>query len=273
MIGILGSTSYVAQGLIQYYKGTDIVLLSRSGKKAEGCKSDYIENFSKYDYDVIINCINAWKPGGTEFNELFTVSECYDTIITNYLRKHIDTLYVNFSSGDIYFLDVNNINHYSLCKLYLEAKHRSLPFLNIVDIRLFSYFSRFIPINRHYLMSDILRSLTSGVVLVTDDIDIVRDYIIPDDLCNLVNCCMNKRINDSFDAYSKFSVNKFDLLTHLSIRFGLEWTVGRGMHLPGTVFKEKYYSTDYKASKIGYVPQYSSLDGIEKELDALLPTN
>ena len=301
-IAIFGSTGHIGKNLISFFiKNNDfkIFLFSRDIKKFESLKmifSDTMsfntyDDFGKNEYDVIINCVGISNPNAFEKNSrsIFEIAEFYDTMVLDYLKNFPTTLYINLSSGAVfgrefdkpvddsstYKFDVNGINKgemYSISKMYLESKHRSLPDLNIVDLRIFGFFSRFIDVNAGFFMSELLQALKNKSEFVTDKKDFVRDYVNPNDFYDLTkNCIANKKINDVFDVYSKEIISKFQILEECFNKFDLKFKLVEKIEsISPTGVKKNYYSLSRKAEKINYSPQFSSLETILNESSLFL---
>jgi nucleoside-diphosphate-sugar epimerase len=301
-IAIFGSTGHIGKNLISFFiKNNDfkIFLFSRDIKKFESLKmifSDTMsfntyDDFGKNEYDVIINCAGISNPNAFEKNSrsIFDIAEFYDTMVLDYLKNFPTTLYINLSSGAVfsgkfdkpvddsstYKFDVNGINKgemYSISKMYLESKHRSLPDLNIVDLRIFGFFSRFIDVNAGFFMSELLQALKNKSEFVTDKKDFVRDYVNPKDFYDLTkNCIANKKINDVFDVYSKEIISKFQILEECFNKFDLKFKLVEKIEsISPTGVKKNYYSLSRKAEKINYSPQFSSLETILNESSLFL---
>ena len=301
-IAIFGSTGHIGKNLISFFiKNNDfkIFLFSRDTKKFESLKmifSDTMsfntyDDFGKNEYDVVINCVGISNPNAFEKNSrsIFDTAEFYDTMVLDYLKNFPTTLYINLSSGAVfggefdkpvddsstYKFDVNGINKgemYSISKMYLESKHRSLPDLNIVDLRIFGFFSRFIDVNAGFFMSELLQALKNKSEFVTDKKDFVRDYVNPKDFYDLTkNCIANKKINDVFDVYSKEIISKFQILEECFNKFDLKFKLVEKIEsISPTGVKKNYYSLSRKAEKINYFPQFSSLETILNESSLFL---
>tara|TARA_B100000745_G_scaffold132335_1_gene86354 strand:- start:5250 stop:6215 length:966 start_codon:yes stop_codon:yes gene_type:complete len=301
-IAIFGSTGHIGKNLISFFiKNNDfkIFLFSRDTKKFESLKmifSDTMsfntyDDFGKNEYDVIINCVGISNPNAFEKNSrsIFDTAEFYDTMVLDYLKNFPTTLYINLSSGAVfsgefdkpvddsstYKFDVNGINKgemYSISKMYLESKHRSLPDLNIVDLRIFGFFSRFIDVNAGFFMSELLQALKNKSEFITDKKDFVRDYVNPKDFYDLTkNCIANKKINDVFDVYSKEIISKFQILEECFNKFDLKFKLVEKIEsVSPTGVKKNYYSLSRKAEKINYSPQFSSLETILNESSLFL---
>ncbi|PKL19096.1 MAG: epimerase [Spirochaetae bacterium HGW-Spirochaetae-5] len=304
-IAILGATSHIAKGLIfSFLNNTNysLYLFARDTSsvnfflESNSLISGEIEvlifdRFFDHHYDVIINCIGIADPGKLKDSgsSIIFVTETFDNMILDYLKERKEALYINFSSGAVYGtafnkpvdysslsgIHVNEItekDYYRLAKLYSEAKHRSLKEFNIIDLRVFSYFSRYIDLNTKFLMTDIVNAIINDDIFVTTDENIVRDYVHLDDLFGLINCCITKKnINDVFDVYSREPIEKFELLKVLNKEFGLKFIIENSISLVNaTGSKSVYFSENKHASIIGYEPFYSSVDTILFEIEKVL---
>ena len=297
-IAILGATSHIAKGLIfNFSKHTDykVFLFARSTDNVTRfINENNINNnsmvvdfndFYKFNYDCIINCIGISRTGN--ISEVIELTEKYDSFIIAYLEKNNECLYINFSSGAVYS-DLDKLqenrttalheadnkpqNYYSIAKLYSETKHRSLSNFNIVDIRLFAYFSRFIDLNSAYLITEILKSIINKTVLITNSDNIIRDYSHPYDLFSLILKCINKKyLNEVYDTYSKNPISKFELLNFYSKIYGLQYIIDEKLLFNNPTGQKKYYfSNNHKAEEIGFLPKYSSMKAIEIESEFIL---
>ncbi|MFH1292382.1 MAG: NAD(P)-dependent oxidoreductase [bacterium] len=307
-IAILGATSHIAKGLISVFlqRGDfDLHLYARSSEKISdfltGLKKKSNDNFTIHDdygnflkihYDVIINCVGVGtlKKIQGDYTRYFMVTEKYDNlVIQNLCDVNPDTLYISFSSGAIYGSDfsapfkentinglkINHIdpnNYYAISRLNAESKHRSFKDLNIVDLRIFSYFSRFADLEDGYFITELINAVSEKKVFKTDDTNIVRDYISPKDLFSMIlKCIETKKINSAFDVFSAKPVEKKEILDYFSAEFNLKYEVDNTLSYTGaTGAKNIYYSTYDKAMKIGYKPEFSSLDVIKQESNYIL---
>lgn len=303
---ILGATSHIAKGLILGLQGSvsnELVLFARSPERVqlflvsiEAANSQFIKvkpfsEFSDNDYDVVINCVGIGNPAklADELPSIFKITEVFDNLVLEYLKDHRKTLYVNFSSGAAYGTDFSapvtetsqakfNINaitaneYYGIAKVNSEVKHRAMNDYNIVDLRVFGYFSRFINLEEKFLLSEIVNCIKNGQEFVTCPGNIVRDFVITHDILGIINACIAQNcINGVFDVYSAKPATKFEIIEHFAKNYGLKYNVNdeyTTFNVTGS--KDNYYSTNNKASSIGYAPMYSSIDGIEKEVNYLL---
>jgi nucleoside-diphosphate-sugar epimerase len=311
-IAILGSTSHIARGLINnflkhgefslYLYTTSpnkvISFLSLIGKNVnDDCviREGYNDFLKRAHYDVVINCIGVGtlnKLKG-DFSKYFTVTEEYDNLVISYLRNnHPDTLYISFSSGAVYgrrfsapveentvnSIRVNHItpqDYYAIARLNAEAKHRSFKNLKIVDLRIFSYFSRFVDLNDNYFIVDVMNSILNKKVLVTDNLNIVRDYIHPEDLFSMIRKCIDAgKINEAFDVCSSKPVEKKEILDYFSLEYGLKYEISQAFSYKSPTGSKNIYCSNYNnAVCIGYKPIFSSMDTIKEESKYILTVN
>jgi len=307
-IAILGATSHIAKGLLYRLlkRGNDhlylfarstetnrqfLEILGTSEKDAYTVCKDY-SAFPSFPYDLIINCIGVETRNrhNCDFTRYFSVTEEFDNLSIDYLKsRNTDALYISFSSGAVYGrgfttpvedgtvnrLEINHIvqeDYYGIVRINAEAKHRAHTDLKIVDLRIFSYFSRFINLNDGYFITDVLQAIMNGTVLVTDDTNMVRDYLHPDDLLSMIICCVNAgRLNGAFDVSSSRPTSKQEILDYFALEYGLQYEKRHALETsPATGIKANYYSTNNNASKIGYKPLFSSMDTLKGESGHIL---
>ncbi|MNO35589.1 NAD dependent epimerase/dehydratase family protein [compost metagenome] len=305
-IAILGATGHIAKNIIRGFseKGEyELFLFARNTESVEKFVTLHtqtnvsihiydISHFTNFSYDVIINCIGIGDPaklrniGGT----LFILTEKFDNLILDHLTNNTpDALYVNLSSGVAYgsnfslpadsnkasIIDINSISstdYYTISKINTEAKHRAYSNLNIVDLRVFGFFSRFIDLKTPYFMSDLVNCILQKREFLTGNNDMVRDYVHPIDLIHLIEHCIRaKKINDVFDVYSLEPISKFKLIDYFIQNYDLRVNISNENILTSpTGIKSNYYSQNKRAESIGYKPLYRSIDSLTSELDAIL---
>jgi nucleoside-diphosphate-sugar epimerase len=304
-IAILGATSHIAKGLIFNYaqrsdrqlylfaRSTDGVADFLKGLEPRGTVTVHeFSEFSRHVYDVVINCVGIRNLAdlADRLGSIFGLTEKFDDLACEYLERRSETLYLNFSSGAVFGIDfcepvteataaswainkVDRSEYYGIAKLYSEIKHRSLGSYNIVDLRVFGYFSRFIDLGTKYLLTEIIACLRTDRALLTDGKNIVRDYLHHQDLFALVERCVAQgKLNDVFDAYSRAPIDKRELLAYFAENYGLKYSVRDDLEMAApTGCKEKYYSVNKRAGqRLGYLPEYSSLDCIAQEIKQIL---
>ena len=248
---------------------------------------EYSEFGNHQKYDVIINFVGIGDPAKAQKmgSDIFKVTEQYDDMALEYLKQHKKTKYIFLSSGAVYggnyqapvdkdtvaTIDINNLkptDWYGLAKLYAEAKHRLLYNLNIIDVRVFNYFSHRQDMNACFLITDIVRAIKNKEIFKTSADNIVRDFITPPDFYQLVQKIIDSDIkNTALDCYTKSPIKKNRLLSVLKKEFGLTYEVECDLDIVNaTGAKINYYSENKIAESIGYNPKNTSIEGVISEL-------
>lgn len=288
-VAIIGATGFIGKSLARLMVADnhfEMYLFARTEEKIAVLKDELkikdstarvlpMEAFESHEYDVVINCGGIGSPSELKKRpeEIFKVTEELDALIMKYQEKNPETLYINLSSGVVHSKDPTG-NSYSMAKIDSEAKHRSMPHLNIVDLRVFSFFSAFIDSDGGFFMSDVVTCLKENRVLDTSADDMVRDYVCPADLLALIVKVIEKKtLNDAFDVYSAGFVSKFELLEFLGREFGLRYNIKKSFDDSSPTGKKNvYFANDKKAGILGYVPEYTSIQGIKEEILNMKPS-
>jgi len=270
-IGIFGANSHIAKGLVSSFlkdmkkSGWYLYLFSRKPNLVyHGHSYDQLDEIK---LDVIINCVGVGT--NPDPSDYFTVTEKYDNLAIEYLKKHPKCLYISFSSGVVHTpLD----SDYGVVRLYTERKHRAFKKLNIVDLRLYCYFSSFINLKDDYFMCDIIKAVKKKKTFSVGKQNFIRDYIHPKDLFQLIQKIIKVgKVNDAFEVYSKSPVTKQEIVNHFFNEYKLTFklvdepksaTGQKGVYCPKRGLK--------LAKLYNYEPKYTSYDTIVKESKCLL---
>ncbi len=298
-IAILGATSQIAKDLVislSEWPGDDMYLFARRPEEvirwvvARGlsgrCSILGFADFAHGEYDAIINFVGAGDPArlaGMGAN-IFRVTMQFDDMALEYLRTHPVCRYVFLSSGAAYgsrfdeparedtpaTLPLNTLSMgdwYGVSKLVAECRHRALSEQAIIDVRVFSYFSRSQDISTRFLMSDILRAIRDNTILRTAPGNVVRDYLHPADFAGMVRALLAApAMNVPVDCYTLAPVDKQTLLETMQREFGLRYEVaGANTAVETAGTKLNYYSLNRRAGEYGYRPTLTSLEGIRRE--------
>ena len=291
-IVILGATSHIAKGLIRnfsiaYPEEVSLTLCSTHPQEVEKFIRTFKNNhkiltydeFNSGKYNALINCTGAgtFKKLNNDFSRYFTITEKYDNLCIDYLREYNPKAsYISFSTGQLSHIvagsiDPYNVNAYNtISKLASEAKHRALRHLHITDIRLYSYFSRYADIYDGYFISDLVQAVLQNKIFYTNKIDIVRDYIHPEDLfCAIVSCIMTGS-NGALEVGSKDPVNKYSLLEYFKTNYGLKYEFTDDTFPTATGQKTNYVPSVLQGSSHFDKPHWTSLETIAQETEELL---
>lgn len=296
-IAILGATSQIAKDLIlsiAVRNHHELALYARrpkavrewlqSASLAERYSTAGFDAFSVNErFDAILNFVGVGNPAQTAAlgAAIFDITAQYDEMALGYLQKHPGCRYIFLSSGAAYGAnfdapaDENTrasvaINHlqpqdwYGVAKLYAECRHRALPELPIVDIRVFNYFSHTQDMSARFLITDMLRAIREKTVMKTSPDYIVRDFVHPSDFHGLVEALLSAApANAAVDCYSRAPIDKPTLLESMQREFGLRYEViGATAAVNATGAKPHYYSRNRRAADFGYAPTLTSWDGL-----------
>lgn len=304
-LAILGATSQIAKDLVQSFAAQgshELVLYARRpdavsqwllnvGLVGRYSVADFAAFSADEHFDAILNFVGVGNPAQAAAMgaSIFDVTLKYDEMALDYVRQHPQCRYIFLSSGAAYgssfdepgdentkaVIAINNLqpqDWYAVAKLHAECRHRSLPHLPIVDVRVFNYFSHTQDIDARFLITDILRAIRDKAALQTSSDYIVRDFIGPGDFYQLVNAILNSpATNDVVDCYSKAPIDNQTLLSAMQAKFGLQYELvqtAAGVNATGS--KPHYYSINRQAGKFGYLPNFSSYDVLIYELEKCL---
>lgn len=307
-IAILGATSQIAKDLVLSFlvqSGHELVLYARRPQAVTqwlasvGLTERYVvADFATFNvdehFDAILNFVGVGDPAQAAAMgaSIFDVTLKFDEMALNYLRHHPGCRYLFLSSGAAYGLsfaepveantkavvDINNLqplDWYGVAKLHAECRHRSQPHFAIVDIRVFNYFSHTQDMDARFLITDIVRAIRDKHVLITSAENIVRDYIDPQDFCQLVSAILaSPPVNTVVDCYSQQAVDKITLLAEMQAKFGLEYRFtepGANAGVNATGAKANYYSRNTRAAGLGYQPTLTALQSVLAEVVKVTP--
>jgi len=304
-IAIFGATSQIAKDLIMYFEKSsdhELTLFGREPRVIVNwlnnvaiekcyCVKDYASFTIDDNYDVVINFIGVSNPAQAKEmgSTIFDITYHYDMMILNYLKSHENCKYIFLSSGAVYgggfnspvtketeaSFPINNlseINWYAIAKMYAEARHRALAELNIVDVRIFNYFSHTQDLSARFLITDILRAIRDKTELLSSPEYIVRDFLHPSDFYQLVSLIISKVVSNTVvDCYSLAPIDKVSLLATMKKEFGLCYKVMEASNsVDATGSKPFYYSKNTCANDFGYRPSLTSIDGLLIECKKVL---
>lgn len=303
-MAILGATSQIAKDLVMSFSRLDdyeLTLFARRPEVVTQWLSDVglsgrhaVADFSMLDvaegFDAILNFVGVGNPAQAAAMgaAILDVTMTYDEMALKYVRQHPECRYLFLSSGAAYGsgfdapADINTkasiaINDfrpqdwYGVAKLYAECRHRALPHLPIIDIRVFSYFSRTQDSSARFFTADILRAIRNKSVLRTSSDYIVRDFLHPADFHHLVNALLAAKADNAVvDCYTRAPVDKIELLAAMQENFGLRYEVtDEAVSVNATGNKPHYYSLNTRAADFGYQPTLTSLQGVVQEMHEL----
>lgn len=303
-IAILGATSQIAKDLVLSFSSQsshELMLYARRPEVVSqwlasvGLSNRYaVADFDAFgadeQFDAILNFVGVGNPAQAAAMgaSIFDITLKYDEMALDYVRQHPECRYLFLSSGAAYgasfdapvdentkaVVAINNLQStdwYAVVKLHAECRHRALPHLPIIDIRVFNYFSCTQDISARFLITDIMRAIRDKAVLKTSSDYIVRDYLHSSDFHKLVSALLSApAANVAVDCYSRAPIDKPNLLTAMQDQFGLQYeNTQASVSVNATGIKPHYYSLNTRAAAFGYQPTLTSLEGIVQEMQMI----
>src|ERR1022692_812135 len=258
-VAILGATSHIAKDLVLSFaarSSDELSLFARRpsmvtewlefvGLSNQCVVADFGAFGPELQFDAIINFVGAGAPAQISIigASIFDITLKYDDMALDYVRQHPECKYLFLSSGAAYGSDfakpasdstkavipINALqpqDWYGVAKLHAEGRHRSLSHLQIVDLRVFSYFSRTQDLTAGFLITDILRAVSSRVVLKISPTYIVRDYLHPSDFYQLIHSLLAaSTVAGVVDCYTLAPIDKVLLLDAMAKTFDLRFEI------------------------------------------------
>lgn len=309
-IAILGATSQIARDYVRYAMAANADVFSLYARRPDAVQQwvqqaglDFnaiveISGFGSFgqadSYDVIINFVGVGDPAAAQRMgaSILEVTFEFDSLAIRYVKAHPSTRYLFLSSGAAYGsdfqqpatdqtrtgFDINRLqpqDWYGAAKFHAECRHRALTDLPVVDLRVFSYFSRSQDLSTRFLISDMLRAIRDETVMRTSTDSLVRDFLHPADFARLVQEIIHAPpTNIAVDAYTRAPTTKQALLKAMQQRFGLQYESSQDFStLNATGRKSHYYSLSRRAQEFGYQPRLSSLEGVLMEASSILSSS
>lgn len=302
-VAVLGANSQIAQDYIEYsLKKSDreLYLFSRKPEQFGAQVPHHLkgrahsvgyDHFGLHRYDLVINFVGASNPEKISAmgHDIFNITGYYDALAIEYLKRFDDTFYVFISSGSAYgdvfslgpasdstqsifkFNSLPSSQYYGASKYLAEKSHRALTNLKILDLRIFSYFSKNQDLTSTMLISDIIRSIKTGGYFKSNNENIYRDYVGIDDFYHLIECVSSVGgVNASVDSYSLGPIGKIEMLNHFRDNFGLNFLLEPQRDNQPSIKKYYYSLKKQPLIDLGYIPKLNSLQLLDEVCHQLL---
>lgn len=196
-IAVLGSRSFIANEIRDYFTNRDITYVDRKIVDLE--ENNIVSNFfSNNKFDIVINtCIVGGKRGKQDNFDIFTKNiKMFNNLLAN---KHSYGYLVNFCSGASFdrrenitnaheneIFIKNPIDYYGSAKNLISRE--SLKHNNILNLRIFGCFGKYEEENR-FIKNSINRLNAGNDILINSNKFI--DYVSSTDLCKVIEFYMN----------------------------------------------------------------------------------
>lgn len=242
-------------------------------------------------FDLVVNCVGVGNPSHANLTDksLVQTAKHFDALALKIAQRSSGTKYIFLSSGVAYghdyetpvtsetiprniFDPTNPLDNYARVKFEIEELHRKMADQCIYDVRIFGYFTRTMDINSEFLIAKIAHSIVNNYSFTTGADSIVRDYSNGRDFALMVDAILKAPgRNMALDFYTKDPVEKFKLLEAVSEKFDLSYKIVSDAFLKSpTGMKPNYFSKNYVAQELGFIPPNSALENVLSELDLLI---
>jgi nucleoside-diphosphate-sugar epimerase len=303
-IAILGATSQIARDLINSFSSLENVTLHLFSRRPSdvqqwlmhrGLSSRHVTHsfpdFPKHKFDAVINFVGVGNPAQAAAlgNSIFEVTLHFDQMVLDYLRTYPACRYLFLSSGAAYgtgfnepatkdtlaLVPINDVapyDWYGVSKMHAECRHRAHTELEIIDIRVFNYFSHTQDLSARFFITDMVRAIRDKQALITSSDYIVRDFLHPEDFFHLCRVLLTTSpVNTAVDCYTLAPIDKPALLAAMQNTYALRYEATEAVaSINATGRKPYYYSLNRRAADFGYTPSMTSLEGILQETSAIL---
>jgi nucleoside-diphosphate-sugar epimerase len=296
-IAILGAGSYVSRAILPYLlrrSDWEALLYTRAPDHlkdwaverhlpAERISIEASDGFGGRPFDVVVNLIGAGDPRLVVrmADGILAVTAEWDERVLQQMRKRPSARYLFASSGAAAGGDFDAPrtqgaalrrpaahDHYARAKADAEERHRELGDLAITDLRLYSFYSADMGAELGYLVCSMLQNVLDRSTFVSDQHDIARDYLHPEDLSTAIMAVLRSTPqNVAFDLASLGPVRKVDLLRRFERQFGLKWKIRPADSPPN---KMNYYSEDISVRALGFEPTFSAIEAVLEQATAFL---
>ena len=239
--------------------------------------------------DAVLNFVGLGSPSrvALESSRLEPLDLKVDLACMRLLELKPEATYLYMSSGASYgsnfstpAVDANELPEiskfdlpremYGWIKRSAEVRHRSLPQYKIINLRIFGYASRNMDLNAGFLLSDLAKSLVTGVPARISSEITHRDFINPDFFYEVVNYCLENNLpNTSLDLVSTSPLGKHELVAALEGIFGLKVVWDETPSKSNSISKSNYFSQSTRLRESGVGINKSALEMVIDEFQAI----
>lgn len=277
MIAILGATGTIGRALARHYSAgpEPLVLFARRPEvlagefHGPGVSLRLLDTFAAHEFDTIFSAIGAGDPARVQEigAGIIALTELWDERVLQGLRSA--STYVFLSSGVVHETDLATPSPYIVAKREAESRHRRARDRCILDLRVFGFVDRTLPLSGNFFLCDLARCVAAKIPFVTSPEDFIRDYTGVAELTQLFDCWHEAGApNEALDLYSKGPLRKSALLHEARSRYGIEIQAGAAAVESPTGTKPAYASADHAAQALGYMPRRNAMEIALDYLDA-----
>lgn len=272
----IGGNSHIAKSILAENLFNEIFIISRNKKKIINfCNLNKVstkitfldyESFKNEKFELIVNFASPGYPEdiSSTKNNIIKFTKDINRRVIEYLLLNKKTKYIFISSGIVNknITKKDKQYFYYKSKLDIEKNNLSQKELRIYNLRIYSYISKFIDLNKNFFLSLIINSIKKNKKIKINNNDFTRDFIGPKELISFINYVLKNDLKKcSIDISSNKFVTKKDLLKFFKKNYHLEYDLIK------TISNDDLYTP---VSKKKFLVNKTSLNIIKREIKNIL---
>ena len=272
----IGGNSHIAKSILAENLFNEIFIITRNKHKIINfCNSNQIstkitflnyESLKNEKFNLIVNFASPGYPDdiNNSKNNIIKFTKDINKRVIKFLLLNKKTKYIFISSGIVNKNITKNDKQYFYykSKLDIEKNNLSQKGLLIYNLRIYSYISKFIDLNKNFFLSLIINSIKKNKKIEIYNNDFTRDYIGPKELISFIKYVLKNDLEKcSIDISSNKFVTKKDLLKFFKKNYQLKYDLIK------TISNDDLYTP---VSKKIFLVNKTSLNIIKREIKNIL---
>jgi nucleoside-diphosphate-sugar epimerase len=272
----IGGNSHIAKSILAENLFNEIFIISRNKKKIINfCNLNKVstkitfldyESFKNERFELIVNFASPGYPEdiSSTKNNIIKFTKDINRRVIEYLLLNKKTKYIFISSGIVNknITKKDKQYFYYKSKLDIEKNNLSQKELRIYNLRIYSYISKFIDLNKNFFLSLIINSIKKNKKIKINNNDFTRDFIGPKELISFIKYVLKNDLEKcSIDISSNKFVTKKDLLKFFKKNYHLKYDLIK------TISNDDLYTP---VSKKIFLVNKTSLNIIKREIKNIL---
>ena len=273
---VIGGNSHIAKSILAENLFNEIFIISRNKNKIINfCNLNQVstkitflnyESFKNEKFKLIVNFASPGYPEdiSSSKNNIIKFTKDINRRVIKYLLLNRKTKYIFISSGIVNknITKKDKQYFYYKSKLDIEENNLSQKGLRIYNLRIYSYISKFIDLNKNFFLSLIINSIKKNKKIKIYNNNFTRDFIGPKELISFIKYILENDLKKcSIDISSNKSVTKKDLLKFFKKNYYLKYDLIK------TISNDDLYTP---VSKKMFLVNKNSLNIIKREIKNIL---
>jgi len=272
----IGGNSHIAKSILAENLFNEIFIISRNKIKiTKFCYSNKVstkitfldfKSFKNEKFDLIVNFASPGYPDDINSSKknIIKFTKDINSRVIKYLLLNKKTKYIFISSGIVNKIITKKDKQYFYykSKLNIEKNNLSQKGLRIYNLRIYSYISKFIDLNKNFFLSLIINSIKKNKKIKIYNNDFTRDFIGPKEVISFIKYILKNNLKKcSIDISSNKFVTKKDLLKFFEKNYYLKYDLIK------TISNNDLYTP---VSKKKFLINKTSLNIIKREIKNIL---